>query len=119
LPVRWEEPFGLAFTESLVSGAYVCGTPYGSQPEIVTPETGLLSAKANELAEAVRNPGRFKPSACRERVLNAGFTYLDMARKYLRYYEKILTTGSLLDTGEAAGATLSDFDAKKLLPWGS
>jgi glycosyltransferase involved in cell wall biosynthesis len=117
LPVRWHEPFGLAFTESLVSGAYVCGTPYGSQPEIVTPEAGVLSANAGELAGAARNPQRFKPSTCRERVLKGGFTNLDMARKYLMYYEKILTTGSIVDAGESAGATLPDFDAKTLLPW--
>jgi glycosyltransferase involved in cell wall biosynthesis len=119
LPVRWHEPFGLAFTEAMVSGAYVCGTPYGSQPEIVTPEAGLLSANADELAEAVRNPQRFKPSACRERVLKGGFTSLDMARKYLTCYEKILTTGSLLDPGESPAATVPEFDAKELLPWNS
>jgi len=119
LPVRWHEPFGLAFTESLASGAYVCGTPYGSQPEIVTPDVGVLSADAEELAEAVRNPQRFKPTACREHVLNGGFTSLAMARKYLIYYEKILATGSLLDAGELPAATLPDFDGKKLLPWTS
>jgi len=117
LPVRWHEPFGLAFAESLASGAYICGTPYGSQPEIVTPEAGVLSANADELAEAARNPQRFKPSACRQRVLTAGFTNLDMARKYLMYYERILTTGSILDAGESPAATVRDFDAKQLLPW--
>jgi len=117
LPVRWHEPFGLAFVEAMLSGAYVCGTPYGSQPEIVTPETGVLSAQADELADAARNPQRFKPSACRERVLQGGFTALDMARRYLACYEKILTTGSLLDSGESSGATLAGFDAKELLPW--
>jgi len=116
--VRWHEPFGLAFTESLVSGAYICGTPYGSLPEIVTPEAGVLSANAEELADAVRNPRRFTPVACRERIFNGGFTNLDMARKYLMYYEKILTTGSILDAGESPAATLPDFDAKTLLPWG-
>jgi glycosyltransferase involved in cell wall biosynthesis len=119
LPVRWHEPFGLAFTESMVSGAYVCGTPYGSQPEIVTPEAGVLSTNANELADAVRNPQRFKPGACRERVVHGGFTNLDMARKYLMYYEKVLTDGSLQAPGESTGATLPDFDAKTLLPWGN
>jgi len=117
LPVRWPEPFGLAFTESLVSGAYVCGTPYGSQPEIVTQEVGVLSANADDLAEAVRHPERFKPSVCRERVVSGGFTSMDMARKYVMYYEKILATGSVLDAGDAAAATLPDFDGKKLLPW--
>jgi hypothetical protein len=119
LPVRWHEPFGLAFTEAMASGAYVCGTPYGSQPEIVTPEVGFLRANADELADAVRNPQRFKASACRERVLNGGFTHMDMARKYLTYYEKILTTGSLQGPGESPGATLPGFNPKKLLPWKS
>jgi glycosyltransferase involved in cell wall biosynthesis len=117
LPLRWHEPFGLSITESLASGAYVCGTPYGSLPEMVTPDTGLLSANGDELADAVRNSQRYKPSVCREHVINNGFTHLDMTRKYLRCYEKILTTGSLLDEGESPGATLPDFDAKQLLPW--
>jgi glycosyltransferase involved in cell wall biosynthesis len=119
LPVRWHEPFGLAFTEAMACGAYVCGTPYGSQPEIVTRETGVLSASADELAEAVRNPQRFTLSACRDRVLKGGFTYLDMARKYLSYYEKVLTRGTLLDAGEAPAATIPGFDPKPLLPWNS
>ncbi|HKI69383.1 MAG TPA: glycosyltransferase, partial [Verrucomicrobiae bacterium] len=50
-PALWEEPFGIAITESLVSGCYVVGTPYGSLPEIITPKTGVLSANADELAE--------------------------------------------------------------------
>lgn len=117
LPVRWHEPFGLAFTESMASGAYVCGTPYGSLPEIVTPEVGVLSADADALADAVRNPQRFSPSACRERVIQGGFTSVDMARKYLMYYEKILVTGSIQDAGELPAATLAEFDGKALLPW--
>ena len=117
LPVRWHEPFGIALTEALASGAYVCGTPYGSQPEIVTNETGVLSASADELVEAVKNPQRFQPSICRNHVLNGGFTYLDMARKYLEYYGKILTRGTLLDEGEAPAATIPEFDPKLLLPW--
>jgi glycosyltransferase involved in cell wall biosynthesis len=117
LPVRWHEPFGIAFTEALASGAYVCGTPYGSLPEIVTPETGVLSTRAAELVEAVKNPQRFKPAACRERILSGGLGHLDTTRKYLGYYEKILTTGSLLDPGESAGATIPEFHPKELLPW--
>jgi glycosyltransferase involved in cell wall biosynthesis len=117
LPVRWQEPFGIAYTEALISGAYVCGTPYGSQPEIVTAETGVLSARADDLADAARNPQRFSPAACRERVLRGGFTHMDMARKYLMYYEKILTRGSLLEKGESPAATLSGFNPRELLPW--
>jgi glycosyltransferase involved in cell wall biosynthesis len=116
-PVRWAEPFGIALTEALASGAYVVGTPYGSLPEIVTPETGVLSLKIDELVAAVKNPGRFNPAACRERVLRGGFTHLDMARKYLDYYGQILTHGSLAGPDEPAPATQPGFVAKQLLPW--
>jgi Glycosyl transferases group 1 len=116
-PVRWEEPFGISLTEALVSGAYVVGTPYGSLPEIVTPEAGVLSAKADELVEAVKNPQRFSPAACRDRVLRGGFTHLDMARKYLGRYEQILTRGSLGGASEPAPGTQPGFVAKHLLPW--
>jgi len=116
-PVRWPEPFGLALIEALASGAYVAGTPYGSLPEIVTPETGILSARMEELAEAVRNPQRFSPVVCRDRVLHGGFTHLDMAKKFLNYYEQILTHGSLGKDGEPAPATKPGFTPKHLLPW--
>jgi glycosyltransferase involved in cell wall biosynthesis len=116
-PVRWHEPFGLAITEALASGAYVVGTPYGALPEIITPEAGALSANADELAEAVKNPQRFSPHACRERVLRGRFTLLDATRKYVEYYERILSHGSLLEPGESAPATQPGFVAKQLLPW--
>ena len=116
-PVRWEEPFGIALTESLVSGCYVVGTPYGSLPEIVTSEVGVLSAKAVELAEAVRNPQRFDPIACRNRVLHGGLTHIDMARKYVAHYERILSRGSLDDSSAIEPVAQPGFNPKQLLPW--
>jgi glycosyltransferase involved in cell wall biosynthesis len=116
-PVRWHEPFGIALIEALVSGAYVAGTPYGSLPEIATPEVGILSANAGELTEAVKNPGKFSPQKCRERVLRGGFTHLDMTKKYLKFYEQVLTHGSLLEKREVPPATQPGFVAKQLLPW--
>ena len=116
-PVRWHEPFGIALIEALASGAYVAGTPYGSLPDVVTPETGVLSANAENLVAAVRSPGRFDPRQCLARVLNGGFSHLDMARKYLNYYEAILSHGRLGQPDEPAPATLPGFDAKQLLPW--
>lgn len=116
-PVRWEEPFGLALTESLASGAFVAGTPYGSLPEIVTSNVGVLSAHAGELIAAVTAPARFNPETCRQHVLQSGFTHLDMARKYVAYYEKVLATGRLGEASEPAPRTPPDFDANRLLPW--
>jgi glycosyltransferase involved in cell wall biosynthesis len=115
-PVRWHEPFGIALIEALASGAYVAGTPYGSLPEIVTPEVGVLSANADELAEAVKNPHRFSAQKCRERVLH-GFTHLDMAKNYLKFYERVLTQGSLLEKNEIPPVTQPGFVAKQSLPW--
>jgi glycosyltransferase involved in cell wall biosynthesis len=116
-PVRWHEPFGIALIEALVSGGYVAGTPYGSLPEIITPETGILSAHAEELAAAVKNPQRFDPQACRDRVLRGGFTIRDSARGYLKCYERILAHGVLGEAGDPAPATQPDFVANDLLPW--
>ena len=116
-PVRWHEPFGLAITEALASGCYVVGTPYGALPEIVTPDVGVLSAKADELAEAAKNPQRFNPQICRDRVVHGGFSLLDSARKYVECYERILAHGSLGEPGEPAPATQPGFVAKHLLPW--
>ena len=116
-PVRWHEPFGLAITEALASGCYVVGTPYGALPEIITPEVGALSAKAAELAEVVKNPQRFSPQTCRDRVLRGGFTLLDSARKYVECYERVMTRGSLGEPDEPAPVTRPGFVAKHLLPW--
>jgi glycosyltransferase involved in cell wall biosynthesis len=116
-PVRWEEPCAVSLPEALVSGCYVAGTPYGCLTEIVTPEVGVVSDKASELAEAVRNPQRFSPQACRDRVLKGGMTHMAMARKYVGYYEQILARGSLLEPGETAPVTQPGFNPKILLPW--
>jgi glycosyltransferase involved in cell wall biosynthesis len=116
-PVRWHEPFGIGLIEALVSGCYVAGTPYGSLPEIVIPEVGVLSTDAGELAEAVKNPQRFNPQTCRDRVLRGGFTSLDCARGYLDYYERILDHGSLGEPDEPMPATKPGFMANQLLPW--
>ncbi|HEU6447741.1 MAG TPA: glycosyltransferase [Verrucomicrobiae bacterium] len=116
-PVRWHEPFGIAVIEALASGAFVAGTPYGSLPDIVTPEVGVLSADANELVDAVRNPQKFSPQKCREHILKNGFSHLDMARKYLKFYERVLSHGTLSENDETPPMTKPGFIAKQLLPW--
>ncbi|HHY86454.1 MAG TPA: glycosyltransferase family 4 protein [Verrucomicrobia bacterium] len=115
-PVRWHEPFGIAVVEALASGCYVAATPYGALPELVTVETGVLSRRASDLADAVRHPERFDPSACVRRVTEGGFTHIDMARRYLRYYEQVLCHGELENNGQLP-QTAAGFDANKLLEW--
>jgi glycosyltransferase involved in cell wall biosynthesis len=116
-PVRYPEPFGVAITEALASGCYVVGTPYGSLPEIVTPGVGVLSTDAHDLVAAICTPYPFVPATCRTRVVEGGFTHLDMARSYLRYYERVLTRGRLGDADEAPPRTDPGFEYRNLLPW--
>lgn len=117
-PVRWHEPFGIAITEALASGCPVFGTPYGSLPEIVSPEVGALSARAADLVAAVRESGRFSPDACRARV-RAGFTDMDMAHAYLGFYRSVLETGRLSDLAPSELRTKDGFVSQNLLPWDS
>ncbi len=94
-PVRWHEPFGIAITEALASGCAVLGTPYGSLPEIVTPQVGLLSNRESELVSILKQLSwPFSPLECRKRGFE-GFTHLQMAEQYLRLYKRILAEGSL------------------------
>jgi glycosyltransferase involved in cell wall biosynthesis len=118
-PVRWHEPFGIAITEALASGCFVLGTPYGSLPELVTPEVGFLSADGGQLAARLREPDRYKPAACRARV-SRGLSDLDMARAYLPYYESVIKSGKLAPDAvkaPATGAGLEGLSASALLPW--
>ena len=122
-PVRWHEPFGIAIAEALLSGCPVFGTPYGSLPEIVTPQVGVLSDSASALARAV-NEKSFDPKICREHALRL-FTEDAMTDAYLELYRQILENGGLLGTpgqpDHGIPAPYCDqtagFSSKELLPW--
>ena len=113
-PVLWHEPFGVAIIEALASGCAVFGTPYGSLPEIITPEVGKLSSSADDLLMAL-SQFDYSPSACRKRVYE-GFTHINMAEKYLTYYKRILDKGTLQTNGKEVQA-LSSVPPETLLPW--
>ncbi|MGR5120665.1 glycosyltransferase [Vibrio astriarenae] len=88
-PVTWHEPFGLAITESLFFGCPVFGTPYGSLPELVTPEVGVLSANEVDLIEAIKNVGQFNNHQCHEYARDR-FNALVMGKEYVLKYEAVL-----------------------------
>lgn len=88
-PVRWHEPFGLAITESLYFGCPVFATPYGSLPEIVNKQVGFLSNQSQELIAALDELNTYNPKICHEYVME-NFTNVQMANKYLYYYEQVL-----------------------------
>lgn len=86
-PVKWDEPFGLAITESLYCGAPVFGTPYGSLPELVTPEVGFLSADSAEMTEHLLHGYHYTPQTCHEYAADL-FNSQVMAKAYLQKYEQ-------------------------------
>ncbi|EGR0024361.1 glycosyltransferase [Vibrio alginolyticus] len=99
-PVTWEEPFGLAITESLFMGTPVFATPYGSLPELINaPEFGSLSNIEDELADAIKH-GSYNPKLCHEYARDM-FDHISMAKAYIEKYEKVLN-------GEALNQFLSE-----------
>jgi glycosyltransferase involved in cell wall biosynthesis len=93
-PVLWHEPFGIAIVESLYFGCPVVGTPYGSLPELVPTNVGLLSDRMDDLVEAVRNLDSFRRRGCHDWVLE-NFTSARMTDQYLRLYERVLAGETL------------------------
>lgn len=111
-PVRWDEPFGLAITESLYFGSPVFGTPYGSLPELVNSEVGFLSTSASQLAEAIDESDTFSREKCHAYAMDE-FNSKKMAKVYLSKYERVLN-------GEKLNATppkLVKRQEEKFLPW--
>ena len=86
-PVRWHEPFGLAVIESLYFACPVFATPYGSLPELVGPQHGVLSSACEVLAEAILGQS-FDLRACHQHAVQ-NFNADKMARGYLEKYLKV------------------------------
>jgi len=113
-PVLWNEPFGIALTESLYFGCPVIGTPYGSLPELITPEFGFLSSSQSELINALEHVDSYDRRKCHEHVCD-NFSSRKMTGDYLKLYERVLN-GEPLNPKPPA---LIDSQAPKLLPWNS
>jgi hypothetical protein len=67
----------------------VLGSTYGSLPELVPPEVGVLSNSRSELIASVADLGRFDRKRCHEYVCDS-FSAGKMARDYLALYEKVI-----------------------------
>lgn len=93
-PVVWDEPFGLALTESLFYGSPVFGTPYGSLPEIVHSDVGFLSNRREELTNAILNSGLYSNKTCSDYAIEY-FNSKKMALSYLEKYELVLNSRQL------------------------
>ena len=110
-PVRWHEPFGIAVIEALYFGCPVFGTPYGSLPEIVIPEVGVLADSETELARRLADVGQFDRRRCHQYVCDE-FSADLMTRRYLALYERVLNGESL----HAHEPVVPDDSDRRLLP---
>jgi hypothetical protein len=108
-PVRWHEPFGLAVIESLYFGCPVFSTPYGSLPELVGPQHGVLSSRKSELVDAIRRQS-FDSHACHQHAVE-NFNAAKMACGYIEKYQQVLDGQRLSATHPHAG----ERDVR--LPW--
>lgn len=89
-PVRWHEPFGLVFIESLYLGVPVFATPYGSLPELIESQAiGFLSSDSLELADAVMRVAKFDRRLCHE-IARTKYGADTMARNYMTCYERVI-----------------------------
>ena len=94
-PVLWHEPFGMAVIEAMATGLPVIGTPFGALPEIITPETGIISTSKDEMRNFLMNGFKaIDPEKCRQRV-EENFSHHIMANSYNNFYEKVLSGESI------------------------
>jgi len=111
-PVRWNEPFGLALTESLYFGCPVFGTPYGSLPDIVKEDVGFLSNKSEKLSEAIKNVNSFCRKCCHEYASDC-FNSKKMALEYIKKYDIVLSGKKL----NGVSPRLKQIQTERFLKW--
>jgi glycosyltransferase involved in cell wall biosynthesis len=107
MPVRWEDPCPVNILEAFASGTPVIGSPRGSLPELISPDTGGLGTTLEELVALRGRLADWDPRACRTRA-ERSFSHLVMTNEYLRMYRSVLETGTLppgRPTPSAAEAT--------------
>jgi glycosyltransferase involved in cell wall biosynthesis len=89
-PIQWEEPFGLAMVESMVSGTPVLAIARGAAGEVVEPGiTGFLAPDLDGLVEAYGGLGDIDLKRCVKRAAER-FGPAHMADGYQSVYERAI-----------------------------
>lgn len=86
-PTQMNEAFGLPVAEAMMSGTPVIASDRGAMRELIDPSVGFVCADESSYLEAVASLDRIAPEDCR-RYAMARFHYLEMARSYVREYER-------------------------------
>ena len=88
-PVRWHEPFGLAIIEAMSQGLPVLSSSYGSLPELVTPDSGILCQNIKELVMALENPRTWNRDLIRQYV-EKKFSIKIFTQRYIELYQEVI-----------------------------
>jgi len=100
-PIQWEEPFGLAMVEAMISGTPVVSFKRGAATELVEPGvTGFLAGSVDEMVEQVRRVGTIDARACADRARDR-FSPARMADGYEAAYRESIAdfSGASSQTG--------------------
>jgi glycosyltransferase involved in cell wall biosynthesis len=91
VPIRWNEPFGIVFAESLACGTPVISCPTGALPEIVRPGIeGFLIESVEQGCEAVGKLATIDRAACRKRAVEH-FSAEAVLARYLELYGRLIS----------------------------
>ena len=89
-PIQWEEPFGIAMVEAMVSGTPVIAMARGAASEVVEPGiTGWLADDIDGLVEAYGRIGEIDLNLCVKRATER-FGPQQMADGYQSVYERAI-----------------------------
>ena len=89
-PIQWEEPFGLAMVEAMVSGTPVIAFAHGAAPELIEPGvTGFLVKDVDGMVAAFRDLDKIDLARCAE-VAARRFGLARMGDGYLKVYERAI-----------------------------
>ncbi|OLB87727.1 MAG: hypothetical protein AUI15_29015 [Actinobacteria bacterium 13_2_20CM_2_66_6] len=89
-PIQWEEPFGLAMIEAMVSGTPVIALAHGAAPEVVEPGvTGWLADDVDGMVAAYSRLDEIDLQRCVEEA-GRRFGPDQMADGYLNVYERAI-----------------------------
>lgn len=97
-PVRWHEPFGVAVIEAYTQGLPVIGSSYGSLPELISKDTGIICRNYNDLVLALeRKENGFDAEKIRA-YADSNFSSKTMAKSYIELYKKVIGGAALNKT---------------------
>jgi glycosyltransferase involved in cell wall biosynthesis len=95
-------------------GLPVIGSPYGSLPELITPETGFVVKNYEELLQKTKNPGKiFDPNFIRK-YIEDNFEITKHAESYLALYDKVIKG---IDLNQKEPTYQFNIRAEELLPF--